>query len=160
MKWLREEQMPSLRDSVDYGFEYLGLKTQGSNMPSLRDFTTCGAHSVGDNSGHRPRPCGMTAGQYCVTSKYMRKVVWDGKNLSDKKADGAWKSEYDYMPNPKAMSRGSGNTPTLMSFGPDDDKLVVLADAGAKISVIALWRDEIPAQTGEVHLWARRDRSQ
>jgi hypothetical protein len=32
-----------------------------------------------------------------------------------------------------------------MGFGPDDDKLVVLADAGSKISVIAFWRDEIPA---------------
>ena len=83
-------------------------------------------------------------GIYCVTSKYMRKVTWDGKKLSDKEADGAWKSEYDYVPNPKAMSRGSGNTPTLMGFGPDDDKLVVIADAGEEIKVIAFWRDEIP----------------
>jgi hypothetical protein len=83
-------------------------------------------------------------GIYCVTSKYMRKVVWDGKKLSDKESDGAWKSEYDYVPNPKALSRGAGNTPALMGFGPDDDKLVVLADAGAQISVIAFWRNEIP----------------
>jgi hypothetical protein len=83
-------------------------------------------------------------GIYCVTSKYMRKFVWDGKRLSDKEADGAWKSEYDYVPNPKAMSRGSGNTPTIMGFGPDDDKLVVLADAGEQIKVIAFWRNEIP----------------
>jgi hypothetical protein len=84
-------------------------------------------------------------GIYCVTSKYMRKVVWDGKKLSDDEADGAWKSEYDYVENPLAMSRGSGNTPALMGFGPNDDKLVVLADAGAEISVIGFWRDEIPA---------------
>jgi hypothetical protein len=83
-------------------------------------------------------------GIYCVTSKYMRKVVWDGKKLSDDEADGAWKSEYDYVPNPRALSRGAGNTPALMGFGPDDDKLVVLADAGEQISVIAFWRDEIP----------------
>jgi hypothetical protein len=83
-------------------------------------------------------------GIYCVTSKYMRKVVWDGKKLSDKESDGAWKSEYDYVPNPRAFSRGSGNTPALMGFGPDDDKLVVLADACEEISVIAFWRDEIP----------------
>jgi hypothetical protein len=83
-------------------------------------------------------------GIYCVTSKYMRKVIWDGKKLSDKEADGAWKSEYDYVPNPKALSRGAGNTPTLMGFGPDDDKLVVLADAGEQIKIIAFWRDEIP----------------
>jgi hypothetical protein len=83
-------------------------------------------------------------GIYCVTSKYMRKVVWDGERLSEDEADGAWKSEYDYVPNPKALSRGSGNTPALMGFGPDDDKLVVLADAGEEIKVIAFWRDEIP----------------
>jgi hypothetical protein len=83
-------------------------------------------------------------GIYCVTSKYMRKVVWDGKKLSDKEVDGAWNSQYDAVPNPRALSRGSGNTPTLMGFGPDDDKLVVLADAGSEISVIACWRNEIP----------------
>jgi hypothetical protein len=83
-------------------------------------------------------------GIYCVTSKYMRKFAWDGKKLSDKESDGAWKSEYDYVPNPKAFSRGSGNTPALMGFGPDDDKLVLLSDAGEQISVIAFWRDEIP----------------
>ena len=83
-------------------------------------------------------------GIYCVTSKYMRKFTWDGAKLSDKEEDGAWKSEYDYVPNPRAFSRGSGNTPTLMGFGDDEDKLVVIADAGEKISIVAMWRDEIP----------------
>jgi hypothetical protein len=31
-----------------------------------------------------------------------------------------------------------------MGFGPDDDKLVVLADSGENIKVLAFWRDEIP----------------
>jgi hypothetical protein len=31
-----------------------------------------------------------------------------------------------------------------MGFGPDDDKLVVLADAGDPIKIVAFWRDEIP----------------
>jgi hypothetical protein len=83
-------------------------------------------------------------GIYCVTSKYMRKVVWDGKKLSDKEVDGAWKSEYDDVPNPRSFSRGSGNTPSLMGFGPNEDKLVILADSGEDIKVIAFWRDEIP----------------
>jgi hypothetical protein len=56
-------------------------------------------------------------GIYCVTSKYMRKFAWDGAHLSDDENDGAWKSQYDYVPNPQAFSRGSGNTPTLMGFG-------------------------------------------
>jgi hypothetical protein len=83
-------------------------------------------------------------GIYCVTSKYMRKLVWNGKTLSDKEEDGAWKTEYDYVPNPRALSRGSGNTPALMGFGPDEDHLVFVADAGEDISVVAFWRDEIP----------------
>jgi hypothetical protein len=83
-------------------------------------------------------------GIYLVTSKYMRKIVWDGKTLSDKEEDGAWKSAYDYVPNQKAFSRGAGNTPALMGFGPDEDHLVLLADAGDDINVVAFWRDEIP----------------
>jgi hypothetical protein len=83
-------------------------------------------------------------GIYCVTSKYMRKFAWDGTHLSDDEKDGAWKSEYDYVSNPRAFSRGSGNTPTLMGFGQDDDKLVIIADAGDPIKIVALWRDEIP----------------
>ena len=85
-------------------------------------------------------------GIYCVTSRYMRKFVWDGTRLSDDEKDGAWKSEYDYVPNPRAFSRGSGNTPTLMGFGPDDDNLVIIADAGDPIKIVALWRDEIPEE--------------
>jgi len=41
-------------------------------------------------------------GIYVVTSKYMRKLVWDGNKLSDDESKGAWKSEYDYVPNPRA----------------------------------------------------------
>ena len=68
-----------------------------------------------------------------------------GKTLSDKEEDGAWKTEYDNVPNPKALSRGAGNTPALMGYGDDEDKLVFLADAGETIKVVAFWRDEIPA---------------
>ncbi|TWT81388.1 hypothetical protein CA13_28400 [Planctomycetes bacterium CA13] len=110
-----------------------------------RDFKGMQYILLGDEAVDNGISVDDKGGIYCVTSKYMRKVVWDGKTLSDKEADGAWKSEYDYVPNPKALSRGAGNTPALMGFGPGDDKLVVLADAGSKISVIAFWRDEIPA---------------
>jgi hypothetical protein len=83
-------------------------------------------------------------GIYLVTSKYMRKLVWNGETLSDREEDGAWKTTYDDVPNPKSLSRGAGNTPALMGHGPDDDKLVLLADSGEKIKVVAFWRDEIP----------------
>jgi len=84
-------------------------------------------------------------GIYVVTDKYMRKVVWDGTNLSADEKDGAWKSPYDSIPNPTSLSRGAGNTPTLMGFGDDAHKLVILADAGNPVKIVAFWRDEIPA---------------
>lgn len=83
-------------------------------------------------------------GIYVVTSKYMRKLVWDGSKLSDQEVAGAWKTEYDVVSNPKALSRGAGNTPALLGHGPDDDRLVILADAGEHIKIAAFWRDEIP----------------
>ena len=83
-------------------------------------------------------------GIYVVTSQYMRKLVWDGTRISEEAADGAWKSPYDYVPNTRAFSRGAGNTPTLMGFGPDEDKLVIVADAGDPVKIVAFWREEIP----------------
>jgi hypothetical protein len=92
----------------------------------------------------------LGGGIYVVTSKYMRKLVWDGKKLSMDEADRAWKSEYDNVPNPKALSRGAGNTPTLMGFGKDPHKLVLIADAGDPVKMVAFWRDEIPEDFKQV----------
>ena len=83
-------------------------------------------------------------GIYVVTSKYMRKLVWNGTRLSADETDGAWKEPYDIVPNPKALSRGAGNTPTLMGFGKDADRLVIIADAGNPVKIVAFWRDKIP----------------
>jgi hypothetical protein len=90
------------------------------------------------------------AGIYIVTSKAMRRVVWTGEKLSTDPADGAWKSQYDVMPEGEAISRGaashgSGTTPSLLGFGDDEDKLVVISDGhpdGAQL--VAFWRHEIP----------------
>jgi hypothetical protein len=90
-------------------------------------------------------------GIYCVTSRRMLKVVWDGKKLSTDEKDGAWESGYEWTPDEKALaagaiSRGSGTTPTLMGFGDDPDKLVVIADAAETgTNAVAFWRDAIPA---------------
>lgn len=79
-------------------------------------------------------------GIYVATSRRMVKVVWNGTTLSTDPQDGAWESEYD------TFARGSGTTPTLMGFGNDPDKLVVIADApAAGTNLVAFWRDEIPA---------------
>jgi hypothetical protein len=90
-------------------------------------------------------------GIYVVTSKRMLKVVWNGRKLSTDEKDDAWSSEYDSMPGDRALalgaiSRGSGTTPSLMGFGSDPDKLVVIADAAeAGAHAVAFWRDAIPS---------------
>lgn len=92
-------------------------------------------------------------GIYVVTSKRMLKLVWKGEKLSQDEKDGAWSAEYNAASDPeKAMaltgsiSRGSGTTPTLMGFGDDHDKLVLISDADEKgANLVAFWRDQIPA---------------
>lgn len=96
--------------------------------------------------------CADEQGIYVVTSKRMLKVVWTGSKLSIDEADGGWQSEYNTMSREAAtaagaltVSGGSGTTPTLMGFGDDPDKLVVISDGdpgGAQ--VVAFWRDKIP----------------
>jgi hypothetical protein len=90
-------------------------------------------------------------GIYVVTSRRMLKLVWNGSKLSTDEADGAWESGYEWMPDDTAfalgsISRGSGTTPTLVGFGDDPDKLVVIADgAESGTNLVAFWRDDIPA---------------
>jgi hypothetical protein len=87
---------------------------------------------------------------YVVTSKAMRGVAWDGKRLSVDEKDGGWVAPYDAMPEGEAISlgaasHGSGTTPTLMGFGDDEDKLVLISDGSADgAQLVAFWRDEIP----------------
>jgi hypothetical protein len=90
-------------------------------------------------------------GIYVVTSRRMLKVAWNGEKLSVDKKDGGWELGYEWTPDEKALamgaiSRGSGTTPTLMGFGDDPDKLVVIADAAESgTNAVAFWRDEIPS---------------
>ncbi len=86
-------------------------------------------------------------GIYVASNKYMRKVVWTGSKLSEDEKDGAWKSEYDTGQQPPSVKfgTGTGSTPTLMGFGNDEDKLVVITDGADRMNVVAFWRDEIPA---------------
>lgn len=76
----------------------------------------------------------------------MHKFVWANGKLSDKEADGGWTAYYDGGPEAPAikMGYGTGSTPTLMGFGDDEDKLVVITDGSKKMKLVAFWRDEIP----------------
>ncbi len=96
--------------------------------------------------------CADEQGIYVVTSRRMLKVIWTGSKLSINESDGGWQSEYNTMSREAAtaagaltVSGGSGTTPTLMGFGNDPDKLVLISDGdpgGAQ--VVAFWRDKIP----------------
>ncbi len=76
----------------------------------------------------------------------MRKLVWTGSEISDKEADGAWICPYtggDWPPAIKAGT-GTGSTPTLMGFGDEDDKLVLITDGQNRMNLVAFWRNDIP----------------
>jgi len=113
---------------------------------NVRDFVTFPNESV-DNSIVIDEHNGI----YVVTSRRMLKVVWNGESLSTDEKDGAWESGYEWIPDDEALaagsiSRGSGTTPSLMGFGDDSDKLVVIADAArGGTNLVGFWRDDIPS---------------
>lgn len=76
----------------------------------------------------------------------MHKFVWKNGKLSEDEADGAWTASYDGGPEAPAikMGYGTGSTPTLMGFGDDEDKLVVITDGTKRMKLVAFWRDDIP----------------
>lgn len=76
----------------------------------------------------------------------MHKFVWENGKLSEDEADGAWTASYDGGPEAPAikMGYGTGSTPTLMGFGDDEDKLVVITDGAKRMKLVAFWRDDIP----------------
>ncbi|MEW6077811.1 MAG: hypothetical protein AB1724_08370 [Thermodesulfobacteriota bacterium] len=88
-------------------------------------------------------------GIYVASNKIMRKLVWTGDRISDLEADGAWSSPYDApedaVPPIVKFGTGTGSTPTLMGFGSDSDKLVVITDGSRRMKLVAFWRDAIPA---------------
>lgn len=86
-------------------------------------------------------------GIYVASDTQMRKLVWTGSKLSDDPADGAWSAPYDTGEQPPSVKfgTGTGSTPTLMGFGDDADKLVVITDGSDQMKLVAFWRDEIPA---------------
>jgi hypothetical protein len=86
---------------------------------------------------------------YVASNLIMHKLVWTGITLSSAESDGAWSSTYqnsgtDFPPIIK-FANGTGSTPTLMGFGNDPDKLVVITDGAKQMNLVAFWRNEIPS---------------
>ena len=75
------------------------------------------------------------------------RIAWTGSRLSTDEKDGAWSSPYDTGREPPSVKFGvgTGSTPTLMGFGDDPDKLVVITDGSDRMKLVAFWREQIPA---------------
>jgi len=78
-------------------------------------------------------------GIYVPSADHLHKVVWTGDGLSTDEADGAWSAQYR-----NGRGWGSGTTPSLMGFGPDEDHLVVIGDGDDVVNITLFWRDAIP----------------
>lgn len=77
----------------------------------------------------------------------LHKLVWTGSAISVTEADGGWIAPYtggDWPPAIKAGT-GTGATPSLMGFGDDENRFVVLTDGANRMNIVAFWRDAIPA---------------
>ena len=84
---------------------------------------------------------------YVASNRRMyRLVVGSDGRISDDASVGAWSASYDFgerLPVGK-ITDGTGATPTLMGFGPEEDRLVVLTDGRRKMRLVAFWRDAVP----------------
>jgi hypothetical protein len=78
-------------------------------------------------------------GIYVSSADHSHRVVWTGERLSLDPEDGAWSARYR-----NGTGFGSGTTPSLMGFGPDADRFVVIGDGDDVVNITLLWRDEIP----------------
>ena len=88
-------------------------------------------------------------GIYVVSNTTMRKLVWNGTEILGQGGHAdAWEIVYNDNKNTPPIVKfdyGSGSTPTLMGFGDDQDKLVIITSGGNQMKLVAFWRDDIPA---------------
>lgn len=82
----------------------------------------------------------------------MQKVICTGGRFSTDVSKGAWQATYEGGPEAPAikLGYGTGSTPTLMGFGDEEDKLVIITDGSKRMNLVAFWRDEIPGDAHEV----------
>ena len=83
--------------------------------------------------------CDDVGGVYVSSVDHSHKVIWTGERFSFDEADGAWSAEYR-----NGTGRGSGTTPSLMGFGPEEDRFLVIGDGDDVVNITLFWRDEIP----------------
>ncbi len=132
------------------------LVVQGSNLLALVDRSLGGEPKVvrygKDELATNAAAVDEKNAIYVASDKKLRKIVWTGSELSDEESDGAWSAPYDggRQPPTVKIGTGTGSTPTLMGFGDDPDKLVVITDGADRMKLVAFWRDEIPSDAKAV----------
>jgi hypothetical protein len=80
-------------------------------------------------------------GVYLVSNGYLHKVIWNAEfeTLSLDPDEGAWSEPYR-----NGLGTGSGSSPALVGFGPQDDRLVAITDGDELMNLTLYWRDSIP----------------
>ena len=114
----------------------------GVLSPDLELLDTVGfATAPGEITWHNAIAIAEDNSCYITTTTRLIRFDWDGARLRK-----TWEAAYDFVADgPRGgFSEGSGTTPTLLGWGPDDDKLVVFADGHRRNNLVAFWR-ELPA---------------
>ena len=91
-------------------------------------------------------------GIYITAGEFLYRVQWTGKKLSNETGDGAWTVA---VPSEK-RGHGSGTTPSLMGYGGDADKLLIIGDGSRRTNLLAVWRDRIPEDWSGIQDLPRR----
>jgi len=105
----------------------------------LSDWSFVAAGRAPEGSFHNNFTIDENGGIYVTTPTQMVRMQWDGSGFST-----GWTVDYDSTGPTINGTFGSGTTPTLMGTLPDEDRLVLIADAGIPSHLVAFWRDEVP----------------
>jgi len=85
---------------------------------------------------------------YVASADHMHRVMWmkDEEDFSLDEEGGAWTVPYSNVRDEEAGrgGLGTGATPSLIGFGQDEDKFVVITDGDALMNMTYFWREEIP----------------
>lgn len=109
-------------------------------------YQVAGPDEVFTNSFATSEECQGGAVYVASNTTLYRLVVDQRGQILTEPASGAWQARYDRGIRIKTgkIADGTGSTPTLMGFGDDQDKLVVITDGAQKMRLTAFWRDRIP----------------
>ncbi len=132
-----------------------GLATVDRSLSDVIDTYRLPADQVLTNSISNDKDGGVYVASNSATPDgqgQLRKLICKNGYFSDSETDGAWQATYNGGPKAPSikLGHGTGSTPTLMGFGDDEDKLVVITDGTKRMKLAAFWRDEIPADATPV----------